>query len=429
MDESEIVKIWAREVLDSRGNPAVEAEVHTSSIVASAIAPSGASTGTFEAVELRDGGGRYGGKGVLRAVNNIRNEISAYLKGMDVTDQRSIDAALIELDGTENKSRLGGNAITAVSLACAHAGAMVRGIPLHEHLGSGSCMLPVPMFNIVNGGKHAGSELKIQEFMIVPAGAPTYSEALRMASEVYHELKKLLLKEYGKSAINVGDEGGFAPPLKTAFEALEMIDKAITAAGYQAGKEVFMALDAAASEFYSNGRYEVDGKVLDEEGIMDFFSSLVESFPIISIEDPVQEEAFEALARITESLGTQVQIVGDDIFVTNPKRVRKAIEMNAGNALLLKVNQIGTITEAFEAAQLCFDAGYNVVVSHRSGETEDTSIADIAVALQCGQIKTGAPARGERTAKYNRLLRIEESLGNRANFPGRDAFNRRPSRL
>jgi len=429
MGESEIVKIWAREVLDSRGNPAVEAEIHTSSIVASAIAPSGASTGTYEAVELRDGGGRYGGKGVLGAVNNIRNEISPRLKGMDVTDQKSIDAALIELDGTENKSRLGGNAITAVSLACAHAGAMVRGIPLHEHLGRGSCVLPVPMFNIVNGGKHAGSELKIQEFMIVPAGAPTYSEALRMASEVYHELKKLLLQHYGRSAINVGDEGGFAPPLKTASEALEMIEKAIVAAGYQAGKEIFMALDAAASEFYSNGRYEVDGKVLDEEGIIDFFSSLVERFPIISIEDPVHEEAFDAMARITGTLGTRVQIVGDDMFVTNPERVRKAIEMNAGNALLLKVNQIGTVTEAFEAARLCFEAGYNVVVSHRSGETEDTSIADIAVALQCGQIKTGAPARGERTAKYNRLLRIEESLGNRAEFLGLDAFNRRPSRL
>jgi len=426
MNDEKIQKIWAREVLDSRGNPTVEAEVHVGGFHVRAIAPSGASTGTHEALELRDGGGRYGGKGVLKVVENIRSEISGRLRGMDVTDQASIDMAMIELDGTSNKSRLGANALTAVSLACAKAGAMVREVALHEHLGRGSRVMPVPMFNIINGGRHAGSGLRIQEFMIVPAGASSYSEALRMAVEVYQQLRTILSKRYGKSAINVGDEGGFAPPLKTAPEALSVIENAISSSGYEPGKEIFLALDAAASEFYSEHRYEVDGKLLDDDGIVEYFRALVDQFPLVSLEDPVHEEAFGALADITNSMGDRIQVVGDDIFVTNPERVKRAIEIGAGNALLLKVNQIGTVTEAFQAARLSFESGYNVVVSHRSGETEDTSIADIVVALQSGQIKTGAPARGERTAKYNRLIRIEESLGPKAVFPGMEAFGHRP---
>ena len=418
MGDTRIVRIWAREVLDSRGNPTVEAEVRTMSAIATGIAPSGASTGTHEAIELRDGGHRFGGKGVLNAVENIRKVIGPKLEGMDVTCQKDIDKAMIDLDGTVNKSRLGGNAITAVSLACARAGSICTETSLHEYLRKGSNVLPVPMMNIINGGKHAGSNLRIQEFMIVPAGAKSFTEAYRIGSEVYQTLRGILKKSYGIGAINVGDEGGFAPPVDTTREALDAIEKAISSAGYGPGKDVFMALDSAASEFYSDGRYDVDGKRLSAEGLIDFYEGLVSEYPIVSFEDPLEEDSFSEAALMTKRLGDKVQIIGDDLFVTNVERVRKGVGMGAANAMLLKVNQVGTVTESFEAADLSFRSGYGVVVSHRSGETEDTSISDIAVALGCGQIKSGAPARTERTAKYNRLLRIEESLGSKARFRG-----------
>jgi len=426
MEDSRIAKVWAREVLDSRGTPTVEAEVRTSRICATAIAPSGASTGTHEALEMRDGGPRFNGKGVLKAVENVNRRIADRLLGMDVTEQEDIDQAMIELDGTPNKSSLGGNAMTAVSLACARAGAKVRGIPLHEHLGPGSSVLPVPMFNIINGGKHAGGELDIQEFMIVPGGAGSFVDALRMGAEVYHNLKNILKNRFGSRATNVGDEGGFAPPLKKTSQALEILSSAITAAGYEPGKDIHLAIDAAASEFYSAGAYSLDGRRFSPSELVDYYIDLQERFNLISMEDPVEEEAFDTMADLTDHMGERLQLVGDDMFVTNPDRVRMAVERGAGNATLLKVNQIGTVTEAFKAARVSMEAGYNVVVSHRSGESEDTSIADIAVALQCGQIKTGAPARGERTAKYNRLLRIEEALGSSAVFPGIAAFRMRP---
>jgi len=422
MSDYEITRVWSREVLDSRGNPTVEAQVETESVVVTAIAPSGASTGTFEALELRDGGSRYSGKGVLKAVSNVRDLISPHLKGMDVTDLRAIDAAMKELDGTGNMARLGGNATTAVSYAAAKAGAILKGVALHEHLGSGSRALPAPCMNVINGGKHAGSNLKIQEFMIVPCGVSSFSEALRVGTEVYHSLKQVLKKERGPMAINVGDEGGFAPPFDTSRQAMDTLLKAIEGAGYSPGKEVYLAMDAAASEFYSEGVYELDGKSMTAGEIVDFYVSLSEEYPLISLEDPVHEEGFADMAELTSKLGARMQLVGDDLFVTNPVRLRKGIEAKAGNAMLLKVNQIGTISEAVQAAEICFDHGYNVMVSHRSGESEDTTMADIAVALECGQIKSGAPARAERTAKYNRLLRIEESLGDKAKFMGKGAF-------
>jgi len=419
-----IENVWAREVLDSRGNPTVEAEIRIGGHKITAIAPSGASTGTFEALELRDGGSRYGGKGVQMAVENIRREIDKALRGMDPCDQQSIDRAMIELDGTGNKSRLGGNAITAVSLAAARAGAMVENVPLYEHIGQDGVTLPVPMFNIINGGKHAGGRLAIQEFMVIPAGAPSFTECLRMSAEVYMSLKALLKKKYGASAINIGDEGGFAPSLDTSSEAMDVIIQAVEEAGYVMGKEVGLALDAASSEFFQDGRYHLDNKSLDEGELIDHYTQMVDSYPLLSIEDPFQEEAFAATADMTRKLGSRLQIVGDDIFVTNTRRLSKGIEMGAANALLLKVNQIGTVTESQEAAQMSFLAGYNVVVSHRSGESEDSTIADLAVGWGSGQIKTGAPARGERTAKYNRLLRIEEELGSKARFPGFQPFRR-----
>ncbi|HPR98874.1 MAG TPA: phosphopyruvate hydratase [Methanomassiliicoccales archaeon] len=422
MSELTITRVWGREVLDSRGNPTVEAQVETDAVIVTAIAPSGASTGTFEALELRDGDSRYGGKGVQKAVRNVRDLISPRLKGMDVSDLRSIDAAMIELDGTENMGRLGGNATTAVSYAAAKAGAILKGVELHEHLGSKSKVLPVPSMNVINGGKHAGSNLKIQEFMIVPCGMPSFSEALRAGVEVYHNLKTVLKKEMGPMSINVGDEGGFAPSFDTSRQAMDVLIKAIEAAGYQPGKEVYLAMDAAASEFYSKGVYTLDGKKMGTGEIVDFYSKVAQEYPLISLEDPVHEEGFEDMVELTRKLGKKLQIMGDDMFVTNPVRLRKGIEMGAGNAMLLKVNQIGTITKAMQAAEICFDRGYNVQVSHRSGESEDTTMADIAVALECGQIKSGAPARTERTAKYNRLLRIEENLGSKAKFMGRGAF-------
>ena len=417
-----IEAVWAREVLDSRGNPTVEAEITVAGHKVRAIAPSGASTGSWEAHELRDGDARFGGKGVLNAVNNVRTEIAKAIVGMDPADQRAVDEAMIELDGTDNKKRLGANAIIATSLAVAKAGSMVDGVPLYQHIGDNGVTLPVPMLNIINGGKHAGGNLKIQEFMIIPAGAKSFSECLRMSSEVYMSLKLLLKKKYGVGAINLGDEGGFAPPLDTSAEAMETILSAVSDAGYAPGKDVFLALDAASSEFYNDGVYDVDGMKLSAGELADHYKKLTETYPLISIEDPFFEDDFETTAELTKKIGSNVQIVGDDLFVTNTKRLSKGIDVGAANALLLKVNQIGTVTEAGDAAQMSFDNGYSVVVSHRSGESEDVSIADLAVGWGSGQIKTGAPARGERTSKYNQLLRIEEELGSKAVFLGKKAF-------
>ncbi len=418
----QIEKVWAREVLDSRGNPTVEAELTVNGHRISAIAPSGASTGSWEAHELRDGGDRYGGKGVMKAVENIRGPIAGKIVGMDPTDQLGIDNAMIELDGTENKTNLGGNATVAVSLAVARAGAMCNNIPVYQHVGGDHVTLPVPMLNIINGGKHAGGDLKIQECMIIPAGAKSFSECLRMSSEVYMHLKTLLKNKYGAGAINIGDEGGFAPPVNTVDEALTTITDAVSAAGYTPGKDVFLAIDAASSEFFNDGIYDVDAMKLTAGELADHYVQLTKDHPLISIEDPFFEDDFETTAELTKKIGSHVQIVGDDLFVTNTKRLSKGIEAGAANALLLKVNQIGTISESSAAAQMSFDHGYNVVVSHRSGESEDTTIADLSVGWGSGEIKTGAPARGERTAKYNRLLRIEEELGSKAVFPGIKKF-------
>lgn len=417
-----IEKVWAREVLDSRGNPTVEAEITVNGHKVRAIAPSGASTGTWEAHELRDGGDRYSGKGVMKAVDNVRTEISDRIVGMDPSDQVSVDQAMIDLDGTINKNRLGANATVAVSLAVAKAGAMSLGIPVYEHIGNDNVTIPVPMFNIINGGMHAGGDLKIQECMLIPAGSPTFSESLRAAAEIYASLKKLLAERYGSSAVNVGDEGGFAPPMNTVAEALGTITEAASNAGYAPGKDIFLAIDSAASEFYIDGKYEVDNMSLTAGELTDHYISLSKEFPLISIEDPFFEDDFDSTAELTRKIGKSVQIVGDDLFVTNTERLLRGIDLGAANALLLKVNQIGTITESDSAASTSFDNNYHVVVSHRSGESEDTTIADLSVGWGTGQIKTGAPARGERTAKYNRLLRIEEELGSKAVFPGIKAF-------
>ncbi len=425
MSNAQILDVRGREVLDSRGNPTVEAEIRTSDFVISAIAPSGASTGTHEVLELRDGGKRYGGKGVQKAVQNVNRLIAPKLKGMDVTDLRSIDQVMIELDGTKTKEKLGGNAMVAVSLAVARAGAASKGVELYEHLAPGSNLLPMPMMNIINGGKHAGTGLNIQEFMIVPVGATKFSDALRMGAEVYQTLRGILKELFGPAAINVGDEGGFAPPFDNTRQALDAIMKAIEKAGYVPGKDVSLALDCAASEFCNQGVYSIDKGRVGPQDLLDYYSVLVQHYPLVSIEDPVDEEDFDLMALMTLRMGRKVQIIGDDMFVTNVERIRKAISKKAGNCTLLKVNQIGTVSESMDAAKLSFDAGYRVVVSHRSGETEDTSIADLAVALGCGQIKTGAPARAERTAKYNRLLRIEEMLGKKASFPGKDFYKLR----
>ena len=417
-----IERVWAREVLDSRGNPTVEAEITVNGKKITAIAPSGASTGSFEAHELRDKEKRYNGKGVMKAVNNIRGEIADRLKGMDVSDQTAVDGALTELDGTANKTRLGGNAITAVSFATAHAGAYAENVPLYRHIGDDGVTLPVPMFNIINGGKHAGGELMIQEFMIIPAGMPSFSECLRAAAEIYASLKTLLKKRYGAGAVNIGDEGGFAPPLSTSSDAMDAITDAISGAGYSPGKDVFLALDAASSEFFDKGVYSVDRMKLSAAELIDHYTEMTKKYPLISIEDPFFEDDFASTAALTEKIGDRVQVVGDDLYVTNTERLSRGIEMKATNALLLKVNQIGTVTEAGNAAKMSFDNGYAVVVSHRSGESEDVTIADLSVGWGTGQIKTGAPARGERTAKYNRLLRIEEELGSKAVFLGKKVF-------
>ncbi len=411
-----VMAIRAREVLDSRGNPTIEVEVETEGgAMGAAIVPSGASTGVYEAVELRDGGRRFHGKGVLKAVSSVHEEIAPLIVGVDVREQRHIDGAMIDLDGTEDKSRLGGNAILGVSVACARAAAASKGLRLYEYVGGdGQRLLPVPFLNIINGGKHAGNMLDFQEFMIVPAGARSFGEAIRMGSEIYHALREQLRTRYGIGAINVGDEGGFSPPMGRPEEALGSIAEAIEEMGYS--DAVQMAMDVAASSFYEAGKgYAVAGEDFDGGELIELYKDLVEAYPIVSIEDPLEEEDFEGFAEATRSL--PIQILGDDIFVTNPSRLRRGIEMGAANALLWKVNQVGTLTEAFEAAALARSSGYAVQASHRSGDTEDPFVADLAVGIGCGQMKSGAPARGERTAKYNRLLRIEEWLGADARYP------------
>jgi len=407
--------IHAREILDSRGNPTLEVEITTDSGFFGRVAiPSGASTGIWEAVELRDNDNRFHGKGLKKALKVIKDEIFPALRGMDVTQQKEIDYKMIELDGTENKSRLGGNTILGISVAAAKAAAASEKKRLYEYFNKDSNLLPVPFFNVINGGMHAGNSLDFQEFMIAPTGAENFHEALRMGSEIYQQLKSDLKKQYGKDATNVGDEGGFSPPMKTPEEALDMILAATEEMGYT--DETVLAMDVAANSFYKeNGVYSFTGKDVTTGELIDVYKELVDKYPIKSIEDLLEEEDYEGFAEATKAL--PIQIVGDDIFVTNKKRLQKGIDMGACNALLWKVNQIGTLTEAFEAAKLAMDNGYNVMASHRSGETEDPFVADLSVALGCGQIKSGAPCRGERTAKYNQLLRIEEWLGEKAKYP------------
>ena len=416
-----ISKVHAREVLDSRGNPTVEVDVVIRGGIGRAIVPSGASTGKYEALELRDGGSRFMGRGVSKAVYNVNNIIAKEIVGMDSRRQYEIDKKMISLDGTPNKARLGANAILGVSLANAKAAAEAYQLPLYKYLGGiNARVIPTPLMNILNGGKHAGNELSIQEFMIIPTGADTFREALRIGVEVYHSLKSYLKEKYGLTAINVGDEGGFAPPMKYSREALDAISRAVEMSGYALESDVYLALDVAATSFYDedSGTYFIDGEKLSTDKFQEYLLQLIDEYPIISIEDPFYEEDFEAFSIFTREVGNKVQVVGDDLFVTNVKRLRIGIEKRAATALLLKVNQIGTLSEALEAARLAMEKGLRVIVSHRSGETEDTTISDLAVALNCGQIKTGAPARGERTAKYNRLLRIEEELGDYALYRG-----------
>ncbi len=398
-----ITALWAREILDSRGNPTVEVDIFSENAMGSAAAPSGASTGIHEAVELRDGDHRYLGKGVLKAVNNVNTIIAPALVGQELTS-KEIDQKLIALDGTENKSNLGANAMVATSVAALRLEASSRGKLLHENMGG--VEIPHAMFNIINGGKHAGNQLAIQEFMIIPE-SETFSERLRMASEIYHILGSMLVKKYGASARNVGDEGGFAPSIGNTYEAFDAISAAVEEAGYE--KSCGYAIDAAASSFYSKGKYSIDGKVLSENELVDYYTDLAKAYPIVSIEDPFYEESFQAFSALNKEL-PNIQVVGDDLVVTNVARLKRAIEVDAISALLLKVNQIGTVTEAMDAVRLCRESKLNVIVSHRSGETEDSFIADFAVGINAGQIKTGAPARGERTSKYNQLLRLEERI-------------------
>ena len=421
---ADIMHVFAREILDSRGNPTVEAEVHLDDFsVGIAGVPSGASTGVHEAHELRDGGDRYQGKGVLEAVKHVNNEIADKIVGFEADDQRVIDQTLIELDGTENKSKLGANAILGVSMAVAKAAAESSNLPLYRYIGGPNAhLLPVPMMNIVNGGAHADSGVDVQEFMIAPIGAETVAEALRLGAEVYHSLKSVV-KSKGLST-GLGDEGGFAPSVGSTKEALDLIVEAIKKAGLEPGKDIALALDVASSEFYKDGKYHFEGGEHTAEEMVKVYEDLISNYPIVSIEDPLQEDDWEGYTNLTAKIGDRVQIVGDDFFVTNPARLAKGIEEKAANALLVKVNQIGTLTETFDAVDLAHRAGYRTMMSHRSGETEDTTIADLAVALGCGQIKTGAPARSERVAKYNRLLRIELELGTAAVYAGRSAFPR-----
>jgi enolase 1/2/3 len=425
---SAIASIRARQILDSRGNPTVEVEVALDSgAVGVAAVPSGASTGEFEAVELRDGGDAWGGRGVSRAVANVNGEIAAALKGARAAEQGALDETMIELDGTPNKGRLGANAILGASLAAAKAAAADSGQPLYRYLaelygGGEPTLLPVPMMNVLNGGAHADNSVDFQEFMVVPAGAASFAECLRVGAEVFHALKRSLSSQ-GLSTAG-GDEGGFAPDLDSNEAALQAVLAGVEAAGYEPGADVFVALDPAASEFYEGGAYalEHEGRTLSAEQMADYWSDACSRYPIVSLEDAMQEEDWDGWKLLTGRLGERVQLVGDDLFVTNPERLRRGIELGVGNSILVKVNQIGTLTETLEAIRTAREAGYTAVISHRSGETEDTTIADLAVATGAGQIKTGAPSRSDRVAKYNRLLRIEEELGSAAEFPGLNAF-------
>jgi enolase len=416
--------IIAREILDSRGNPTVEVEVMLDdSTIARAAVPSGASTGAFEAVELRDGEARYGGKGVLNAVRYIEDELTPAVLGFEASEQRLIDAALLEVDGTANKGRIGANAILGVSLAAAKAAAQSAELPLFRYIGGPNAhVLPVPMMNILNGGAHADTGVDIQEFMIAPIGAATYAEALRWGVEIYHCLKSVL-KAQGL-ATGLGDEGGFAPNVTSNRAALDLIAVAVEKAGYKLGTDVALALDVAATEFYSDGAYSFEGKARTSAEMIDYYAELAASYPMVSIEDPLDEDDWDGWKAMTDRMGSAVQLVGDDLFVTNPTRISRGIESGTANALLVKVNQIGSLTETLDAVSLAQRSGYRCMMSHRSGETEDTMIADLAVATNCGQIKTGAPARGERVAKYNQLLRIEELLEDAAVYAGAGAFPR-----
>ena len=421
---SRITSVIGRQILDSRGNPTVEVDVSLESgALGRAAVPSGASTGEFEAVELRDGGERWNGKGVARAVSNVNGEIATVVTGRDARDQSEIDGAMIELDGTPTKGRLGANAILGVSLAAARAAAADEGAPLWRYLGGDEAsVVPVPMMNVLNGGAHADNRVDFQEFMVVPVGQPTFSEALRAGTEVFHALKKALRARGLATA--VGDEGGFAPDLDSNEAALQILMEGVEAAGYQPGDEIAIALDPATSEIHSDGEYrlEHEGRTLSSAEMAAYWGEIASRYPIVSIEDGMDEEDWDGWSALTEQIGDRVQLVGDDLFVTHAERLRRGIEAGVANSILIKVNQIGTLTETFGAVRTALDAGYTAVMSHRSGETEDTTIADLAVATGCGQIKTGAPSRSDRVAKYNQLLRIEEALGSRATYPGRSAF-------
>ena len=421
---SEIVEVVGREVLDSRGNPTVEVEVVLDSgATGRAIVPSGASTGEYEAVELRDGGSRYLGKGVLRAVENVNNLVAPVVIGMDATNQRALDNALIELDGTENKSRLGANAMLGVSLSVAHAASSELELPLYRAIGGPHAhVLPVPMMNVINGGAHADNNVDLQEFMIMPVGAPSFREAVRWGVETYHTLKKVLADRGLSTA--VGDEGGFAPNLSSNEAAVAILVEAIEKAGYTPGKDIAIALDPAMSELYRDGAYHLkgEGKVLSAPEMVEWWTSLVDRYPIVSIEDGMAENDWSGWAQMTAALGSRIQLVGDDLFVTNTRRLQMGIDQSVANSVLIKVNQIGTLSETLDTVELATRHSYTSVMSHRSGETEDSTIADLAVATNCGQIKTGAPARSDRVAKYNQLLRIEEMLGDTARFRGRSAL-------
>ncbi|KAJ2746348.1 phosphopyruvate hydratase [Coemansia sp. BCRC 34301] len=427
-----ITRIHARQIFDSRGNPTIEVDLTTEKGLFRAAVPSGASTGVHEALELRDGGSDYLGKGVQKAVDNVNNVIAPELikANISVEDQSAIDQFMLDLDGTPNKSKLGANAILGVSLAAAKAGAAQKGVPLYQHFrdlsgrSNEKFVLPVPAFNVINGGSHAGNKLAMQEFMILPTGASSFTEAMRMGSEVYHHLKSVIKSKYGQDATNVGDEGGFAPNIQSNEEGLELLTEAIAKAGFT-GK-ISIGMDVAASEFYKDGQYDLDfksansdvSKYLSTKELSDVYCSFAEKFPVVSIEDPFDQDDWEAYIHLQSTLGQKIQIVGDDLLVTNPARIQTGVDKKACNALLLKVNQIGTVTESIKAANLSFEAGWGVMVSHRSGETEDSTIADLVVGLGTGQIKTGAPCRSERLAKYNQILRIEEELGDKAIYAG-----------
>jgi enolase len=423
-----IKSVNAREILDSRGNPTVEVDVYLEDgSFARAAVPSGASTGAFEAAELRDGGARYLGKGVAEAVANVKNKIAPVVVGRDAFDQRGLDQAMIDLDATVNKSSLGANAILGVSLAVAKAAAQSKNQPFYSFIGGPSAnLLPIPMMNILNGGAHADTNVDIQEFMIAPIGADSFKEALRWGAEIYHNLKAVLKKR--GLATSIGDEGGFAPNLDSNRAALDLIVEAVEKAGYKVGSQIALAMDVAATEFYQDGKYAFEGGSLTAAEMIAYYKGLVDSYPMVSIEDPLSEDDWDGWKSITTELGQRVQLVGDDLFVTNPARLARGISEGTANALLVKVNQIGTLTETLDAVAMAHKAGYRSMMSHRSGETEDTTIADLAVAASCGQIKTGAPARSERVAKYNQLLRIEEELGTAAKYAGREAFPRFTSR-